>query len=102
EIELAAMVGESDQVRAPVEAELAEAKERRDGLAARWSREKEALDRIGEITQQIDALRMEADREERAGNLQRVAEIRYGTLPGLEKELEERDSQQADSMVKEE
>jgi ATP-dependent Clp protease ATP-binding subunit ClpB len=102
EIELAAMAGESDQVRAPVEAELAEAKERRDGLAARWAREKEALDRIGEITQQIDALRMEADREERAGNLQRVAEIRYGTLPALEKELEERDSQQADSMVKEE
>ncbi len=102
EIELAAMAGEADEVRAPVEAELAEAKERRDGLAARWAREKEALDRIGEITQQIDALRMEADREERGGNLQRVAEIRYGALPALEKELEERDSQQADSMVKEE
>jgi ATP-dependent Clp protease ATP-binding subunit ClpB len=103
EIELAAMGGESEDVRAPLEAELAEAKERRDGLAARWAREKEALDRIGEITQQIDALRMEADREERAGNLQRVAEIRYGTLPALEKELEERDTEQAaDSMVKEE
>jgi ATP-dependent Clp protease ATP-binding subunit ClpB len=103
EIELAAMGGEADDVRAPLEAELAEAKERRDGLAARWAREKEALDRIGEITQQIDALRMEADREERAGNLQRVAEIRYGTLPALEKELAESDSEQAaDSMVKEE
>jgi len=103
EIELAAMGGESDEVRAPLEAELAEAKERRDGLAARWAREKEALDRIGEITQQIDALRMEAERAEREGNLQRVAEIRYGELPALEKELEERDSQQAaDSMVKEE
>jgi ATP-dependent Clp protease ATP-binding subunit ClpB len=103
EIELAAMGGEADDVRAPVEAELAEAKERRDGLAARWSREKDALDRIGEITQQIDALRMEAERAEREGNLQRVAEIRYGELPALEKELEERDSQQAvDSMVKEE
>jgi ATP-dependent Clp protease ATP-binding subunit ClpB len=103
EIELAAMAGESEDVRAPLESELAEAKERRDGLAARWAREKEALDRIGEITQQIDALRMEADRAEREGNLQRVAEIRYGELPALEKELEERDSQQAaDSMVKEE
>src|SRR4051812_48919387 len=103
EIELAAMGGEPDEVRAPVEAELAEAKERRDGLAARWAREKEALDRIGEITQQIDALRMEAERAEREGNLQRVAEIRYGELPALEKELEERDSLQvADSMVKEE
>jgi ATP-dependent Clp protease ATP-binding subunit ClpB len=103
EIELAAMAGEADEVRAPVEAELAEAKERRDGLAARWAREKEALDRIGEITQQIDALRMEADRAEREGNLQRVAEIRYGELPELEKELAERDSEQRDaSMVKEE
>jgi ATP-dependent Clp protease ATP-binding subunit ClpB len=103
EIELAAMSGESDDVRAPVEAELAEAKERRDGLAARWAREKEALDRIGEITQKIDALRMEADRAEREGNLQRVAEIRYGDLPELEKELAERDSDQRDaSMVKEE
>jgi ATP-dependent Clp protease ATP-binding subunit ClpB len=45
---------------------------------------------------------MEAEREERAGNLQRVAEIRYGELPALEQELAERDSQQADSMVKEE
>jgi ATP-dependent Clp protease ATP-binding subunit ClpB len=103
EIELAAMAGESEDVRAPVEAELAEAKERRDGLAARWAREKEALDRIGEITQQIDSLRMEAERAEREGNLQRVAEIRYGELPALEKEVEERDSQQAaDAMVKEE
>jgi ATP-dependent Clp protease ATP-binding subunit ClpB len=103
EIELAAMGGESDEVRAPLEAELAGAKERRDGLAARWAREKEVLDRIGEITQQIDALRMEAERAEREGNLQRVAEIRYGELPALEQELEERDSEQAaDSMVKEE
>ncbi|MFL5943270.1 MAG: ATP-dependent chaperone ClpB [Gaiellaceae bacterium] len=103
EIELAAMAGETDEVRAPIEAELAEAKERRDGLAARWAREKEALDRIGEITQQIDALRMEADRAEREGNLQRVAEIRYGELPELEKELAERDSDQREaSMVKEE
>jgi ATP-dependent Clp protease ATP-binding subunit ClpB len=103
EIELAALGGEADDVRAPVEAELAEAKERRDGLAARWAREKETLDRIGEITQQIDALRMEAERGEREGNLQRVAEIRYGELPALEQELAERDSAQAaDSMVKEE
>ncbi len=102
EIELAAMGGEAKDVRSPLEAELAEAKERRDGLAARWAREKEALDRIGEITQRIDSLRMEAERAEREGNLQRVAEIRYGDLPALEKELEERDSQQADAMVKEE
>ena len=45
---------------------------------------------VAEIKRQIDELRMEADREERAGNLARVAEIRYGVLPELEKELEAR------------
>src|SRR5690349_6070438 len=103
EIELAAMGKESKETREPVERELAEAKSLRDELAARWSREKEALDRVSEIKRLIDELRMEAERAEREGNLQRVAEIRYGELPALEKELEERDSQQAaDAMVKEE
>ncbi|HEY2073535.1 MAG TPA: AAA family ATPase, partial [Gaiellaceae bacterium] len=50
----------------------------------------------------IDELKREAEREERAGNLQRVAEIRYGELPKLEKELAERDGLTTDSMVKEE
>ncbi|MHB8643549.1 MAG: ATP-dependent chaperone ClpB [Gaiellaceae bacterium] len=103
EIELAAMAGESGDVRAPVERELADALEVRDGLAARWAKEKEALDRVGEITQRIDGLRMEAERAERAGDLQRVAEIRYGELPALEKELEARESQPGfEPMVKEE
>jgi ATP-dependent Clp protease ATP-binding subunit ClpB len=102
EIELAAMAKESDEVREPVERELAEAEEARNALAARWAQEKQALERVKEITRRIDELRMEADREERGGNLQRVAEIRYGELPALEKELEERDTVPADSMVKEE
>ena len=82
-------------MREPVERELAEAKSRRDELAARWSREKEALQRVAEIKRQIDELRMEAEREERAGNLARVAEIRYGVLPELEKELAEREQRDA-------
>ena len=48
------------------------------------------LDRVKEITRRIDELRMEAERAERNGDLQRVAEIRYGELPALEKELAER------------
>ena len=57
-----------------------------------------------EITRRIDDLRMEADRAERSGDLQRVAEIRYGELPELEKELAERDGTDtvAEPMVKEE
>jgi ATP-dependent Clp protease ATP-binding subunit ClpB len=103
EIELAAMGKESKQRREPVERELAEAKSVRDDLAARWSREKEALDRIGEIKRRIDELRGEAERAERNGELQRVAEIRYGELPALEQELTERESApEAVPMVKEE
>jgi ATP-dependent Clp protease ATP-binding subunit ClpB len=104
EIELAAMGKESKQTREPVERELAEAKERRDELAARWSKEKEALERVKEIMARIDALKSEAERAERSGNLQRVAEIRYGELPELEKELAARDGagSEAEPMVKEE
>jgi ATP-dependent Clp protease ATP-binding subunit ClpB len=102
EIELAAMAKESEEVREPVERELAEAKERRNELAARWAEEKEALERVGAIKRRIDELRMEAERAERMGELQRVAEIRYGELPALEKELEERSEPAAAPMVKEE
>jgi ATP-dependent Clp protease ATP-binding subunit ClpB len=102
EIELAAMAGESDDVREPVERALAEAKEERDGLAARWAKEKEALRRVGEIATRIDELRTEAERAEREGNLQRVAEIRYGEIPALEKELAEREDTSTEPMVKEE
>ena len=104
EIELAAMGKESKQTREPVERELAEAKERRDELAARWSKEKEALERVKEIMERIDELKSEAERAERAGDLQRVAEIRYGELPDLEQELTERDGAipQGEPMVKEE
>ena len=91
EIELAAMAKESAEVREPVERALAEAKEERDALAARWATEKESLERIKERTRRIDELRMEAERAEREGNLQRVAEIRYGEIPALERELAERD-----------
>jgi ATP-dependent Clp protease ATP-binding subunit ClpB len=102
EIELAAMGKESKDVREPVERELADAKSARDELAARWAKEKEALDRVKEITQRIDDLRSEAERAERQGDLQRVAEIRYGELPELEKELAEREETTEGHMVKEE
>ncbi|MBA3843244.1 MAG: AAA family ATPase, partial [Actinobacteria bacterium] len=102
EIELAAMANESKSMREPLERAHAEAKEERDALAARWAKEKEALERVKEITRKIDELRMEADRAERESNLQRVAEIRYGELPALEQELEEREVGTTESMVKEE
>ena len=103
EIELAAMAKESDEVREPVEREIAEARARRDELAVRWAAEKEALDRVSEITRRIDELNVEAERAEREADLERVAAIRYGELPELEKELGEReDSSTVEPMVKEE
>jgi ATP-dependent Clp protease ATP-binding subunit ClpB len=103
EIELAAMGKESDEVREPVERELAEAQERRNELAARWATEKEALERVKEVMARIEELRLEAERAERTGDLQRVAEIRYGELPQLEQELAERDGAVVENpMVKEE
>jgi ATP-dependent Clp protease ATP-binding subunit ClpB len=104
EIELAAMANESEEIREPLERELAEAKSRRDELAARWSREQESLQRVGEIKRQIDELRMEFERAERSGHFTRAAEIRHGELPALEKELAARESSPAveSPMVKEE
>jgi ATP-dependent Clp protease ATP-binding subunit ClpB len=104
EIELAAMAKEKKEVKQPLERELVEAKSARDELAARWAKEKEALDRVKAITQKIDALSSEAERAERGGELERVAEIRYGELPALEKERDERAEAEAghEPMVKEE
>ena len=102
EIELAAMAKESKSVREPVERELADAQEIRNALAARWGEEKQALERVKAITRKLEELKREAERAEREGNLERVAEIRYGELPTLEAELAERDGATTDSMVKEE
>jgi ATP-dependent Clp protease ATP-binding subunit ClpB len=102
EIELAAIAKEVPAVREPLEAQLADARAARDELSARWLREKDGLQRVAEIKRQIDELRMEAEREERLGNLARVAEIRYGILPELEKELAEREQPKEAPMVKEE
>jgi ATP-dependent Clp protease ATP-binding subunit ClpB len=104
EIELAAMAKEKKEVTQPLERDLVEAKSERDELAARWAKEKEALDRVKAITQKIDALSSEAERAERGGELERVAEIRYGELPALEKERDERAEAEVghEPMVKEE
>ena len=89
EIELVSMAKESDGAREPLERELADAREARDELAARWAAESTLLQRVTTITRRIEELMVEAERAERAGDLQRVAEIRYGELPALEHELEE-------------
>ena len=75
----------------------------RDELAARWSREKDALQRVADIKRQIDELRMEAEREERAGNLARVAEIQLRrSSPSSRRSSQEREQRTETPMVKEE
>ncbi|HSB77575.1 MAG TPA: ATP-dependent chaperone ClpB [Candidatus Methylomirabilis sp.] len=70
-----------------LEVEVTELEKRRSELRGRWEREKTSIQRIRALKQQIEAARLEAEKAEREGNLGRVAEIRYGTLTGLEKEL---------------
>ena len=73
---------------ARLSAELADAKEELRGLEGRWEAEKQGLNRVGEIKAEIDALRAEADRAQREGDLTHASEILYGQIPALESELD--------------
>jgi ATP-dependent Clp protease ATP-binding subunit ClpB len=70
-----------------IEKELAEIRERSNTLKANWKKEKDAIARIRALKEKIDQLKIEEQAEERKGNLQRVAEIRYGLMRQAEEEL---------------
>jgi ATP-dependent Clp protease ATP-binding subunit ClpB len=70
-----------------LEKELANAEEQQNALRTLWETERGGILKIQEIKEKIDALKNEAQQEERTGNLGRVAEIRYGEVPKLEEEL---------------
>ncbi|MFT4083009.1 MAG: ATP-dependent chaperone ClpB [Nocardioides sp.] len=67
--------------------ELADKEEELRGLEARWEREKSSLEGEGELRRQIDALRSDADRLLREGNLEKASEINYALIPELERRL---------------
>ena len=69
-------------------AELADQKEKLAELTTRWQNEKNAIDVVREIKEQLEDLRGEADRAERDGDLAKAAELRYGRIPELEKKLD--------------
>ncbi|MDD5470103.1 MAG: AAA family ATPase, partial [Candidatus Peribacteraceae bacterium] len=71
-----------------IEKELAELSERQKELEVRWQNEKKVIDVIKDSGKEIDSLRAESEQAERSGELQRVAEIRYGKIPELEKAIE--------------
>ncbi|MDH6677391.1 ATP-dependent Clp protease ATP-binding subunit ClpB [Rhodococcus sp. LBL1] len=68
--------------------ELADDREKLRQLTARWQNEKNAIDSVREVKEQLEALRGEEERAERDGDLGKVAELRYGRIPELEKQLE--------------
>ncbi|VAX18460.1 ClpB protein, partial [hydrothermal vent metagenome] len=72
-----------------LESELANIRESYKALELQWSHEKNLINSIKEPTKKIDALRQEAERAERDGDLQRVAEITYGEIPALQKQIAE-------------
>ena len=70
-----------------IDKELAELREKSNALKANWKREKDLIGRSRELKEKIEKLKIEEQAEERKGDLQRVAEIRYGLLRQAEEEL---------------
>jgi ATP-dependent Clp protease ATP-binding subunit ClpB len=91
EIERQALLKETDahsvERRKQIEKELAKLKEDSSGRKARWQAEKEAIGKIRKLKEQIEQLKAEAERYERAGDLAKVAEIRYGKIAQAEREM---------------
>ncbi|HYT30490.1 MAG TPA: ATP-dependent chaperone ClpB [Actinomycetota bacterium] len=92
EIERAALRKETDAASkerlAKLEQDLADLQERSSGMKAHWRLEKEGIDRIRRLKSDIEIARSEGERADREGNLERAAEIQYGRIPSLQKELE--------------
>jgi ATP-dependent Clp protease ATP-binding subunit ClpB len=92
EIEKAALAKETDEVSKhrlqAIEAELAELTEQRSAMVAHWENEKRAITEIRDLKEQLEGARTEAERAEREGDLERAAQLRYGTMRELEQEIE--------------
>jgi ATP-dependent Clp protease ATP-binding subunit ClpB len=72
-----------------LEREIAELRERSAGMKAKWQSEKDAITRLRDRKERLDQLRVEAEQATRAGDLNRAAELQYGEIPKIQKELEE-------------
>ena len=108
EIEREAIKRENDTDKlALLDREIAELKEKANAFKAKWESEKTLVNRIQQDKQQIENLKFEAERAEREGNYQRVAEIRYGELTRLTDDIKAiqaqlASTQQGEQMVREE
>ena len=92
EIEKMALAKETDDASKErlerLEAELSELKEKADSMAAAWQAEKAAITRIRDAKSALEERRVDAERLEREGDLERASQLRYGELPTLEREIE--------------
>ena len=92
EIEKQALKKEKDSISKErldkIEKELSTLKEKRDGMKLKWKNEKDAIQRIQKTKSEIEKIKTEAEKEERNTNLDRVAELKYGILPQLQRDLE--------------
>ena len=108
EIEREAIKRENDQPKIEqLDKEIAELKDQEKQYRAKWESERTLVNRIQDDKQQIENLRIEADRAEREGNYGKVAEIRYGKIKELESDIERiqqqlKGTQGGDAMVREE
>ena len=111
EIERQSLKNETDKTsverRGKIEKELADLRETMDQMKLHWTSEKEAIKRIQEIKGRIEAFKIEELNAQRVGDLARAAEIRYGRLVELNKDLERENNKLADvqkdrQMLKEE
>jgi ATP-dependent Clp protease ATP-binding subunit ClpB len=91
EIERQALKKEKDKASKErlekIERELADLKERSGAMKGQWQQEKAAIQKIRAVKEKIEKARFEAEQATHQGDLGKAAELRYGTLPGLEKEL---------------
>ncbi|MFJ7630687.1 ATP-dependent chaperone ClpB [Streptomyces sp. NPDC097595] len=71
--------------------DLADKEEELRGLNARWEKEKQGLNRVGELKERLDDLRGQAERAQRDGDFDTASKLLYGEIPGLERELAEAD-----------
>jgi ATP-dependent Clp protease ATP-binding subunit ClpB len=96
EIEREALKKETDegskQRLAKIERELAELRAETDGIKARWQAEKDAVQKLRALREQIDATKSEIEKAERQYDLNRAAELRYGKLNTLEKQLKDEEA----------
>jgi ATP-dependent Clp protease ATP-binding subunit ClpB len=97
-IELESLRKEKDDAskarREAIESERSELEARAAEMREQWEREKQAIAGISEAKERLEAARSEMERAEREADLQRAAELRYGEIPGLEKQLAEAEARE--------